>query len=225
MLSTLGEVLPQAVAIAISPIPVALIILILVSARARANGPAFAVTWLIGIVVVCGAAVLLASGAGVGSEDSAGDGVKVVHLILGLAFLWLALRQWRARPRPGEAAATPKLFEVVDDMSVGKAAGVGLLASAVNPKNLVLAVSAGLTISEANLSGPSTTTTVVLFSVIASLTVVVAVLLHMLAGERASGLLHEVKDWLIHNNATILFVLFLVLAAKLIGSGLGVFSE
>jgi cytosine/uracil/thiamine/allantoin permease len=65
---------------------------------------------------------------------------------------------------------------------------------------------------------------VVIFTVLASLTVVTAVAATLVLGERIRTTLDATREWLVANNNTILIVLFTVFAAVLIGRGLGVFD-
>jgi hypothetical protein len=59
------------------------------------------------------------------------------------------------------------------------------------------------------------------FVVIASASVAAPVLYYLDAGESAAKTLDGWKAWLLANNTTVMFVLFLVLGAKLVGNGLG----
>jgi hypothetical protein len=43
-------------------------------------------------------------------------------------------------------------------------------------------------------------------------------------GARADRLLGSWREWLMHNNATVMFVLFLVIGVKVLGKGLGLFA-
>jgi hypothetical protein len=138
--------------VAISPVPIIAVILMLFSARARTNGPAFLAGWIVGLAVV-GAVVLALSDSGDLSGDSGpSTAAGVVQLILGAPLLLVSLRQWRSRPAPGEEAEMPKWPASVDSLTPVKAASFGLLLSGVNPRNLLLAVGAAVTIGQAGLS-------------------------------------------------------------------------
>lgn len=220
--TAIGETLAQAVGIAISPIPIVLVILMLVSARAKVNGPAFLVGWALGAAVVTGVAVALADTAGADEGGAGEDGVLIGQLVLGLLFWGLAFKQWRSRPAPGEQPRTPKLFAAVDQMAAGKAFAVGLAACVANPKNLPLAASAGATMAQVGLSSGQAVVAVVVFVVVASITVGTPVVLYFVLGDRSAAILSSWKTWLIANNATVMTVLFAVLGAKMLGTGLGV---
>ena len=102
MQQVLGEILPLALGIAISPIPIIAIILMLITPKARSNGLAFLVGWMTGLAVVGGIALALANAVGLSASSEASQAESVIKLVLGVLLLLVALRQWRARPQPGE---------------------------------------------------------------------------------------------------------------------------
>ena len=59
----IGDLLPSAIGVALSPVPIIAIILMLGTPKARSNGPAFAVGWVLGLVVVSVIVLLVASDA------------------------------------------------------------------------------------------------------------------------------------------------------------------
>ena len=85
---------------------------------------------------------------------------------------------------------------------------------------VALAVAAGAALAQAGLSTGGDVAGVVVFVAIGSLTVAGPVLAYLFAGERAERVL-EIKEFMIDHNAVIMAVVCLVLAAKLIGTGLG----
>jgi threonine/homoserine/homoserine lactone efflux protein len=219
-----GEALPQAVAIAISPIPIVLVILVLVSPRARTSGPAFAVGWAAGLFALTVLVYALADGAEVSSDPEAADGGRAVQVVLGALFAMFAIKQWQKRPRPGVEPATPRLVGAIDTMTPLKVLGVGFASAAANPKNLPLAISAGIAIAQAGATSGEGLAAVILFSVASSCVVLAAVLAVLLLGERTRQPLDELKTWLLANSSTIMFVIFTLLAAKMLGSGLALTS-
>ncbi len=114
----------------------------------------------------------------------------------------------------------PKWMSAIDAFTPVKALGTGLLLSAVNPKNLVLATGGGATIGQANgLSDSETILLVVIFVLIASATIGGAVLAYLVGGQRAKTMLDGWKVWLGHNNAAVMAVLLLVIGVVLAGEG------
>ena len=91
----------------------------------------------------------------------------------------------------------------------------------MNPKNLGLTLAAALSIAGSGLSGAQPWIALLVFVVVASVTVAVPVLYYLIAGASAEKTLTGWKVWLAANSATVMMVLFLVLGFKLIGDGLG----
>jgi threonine/homoserine/homoserine lactone efflux protein len=142
-------------------------------------------------------------------------------IVLGVALLALARRNWAKRPAAGTQPAEPKWLATVDTLSPGKAFGLGVALAAVNPKNLIL--TAGAAAGLAQVSGLTTTDAVVaiaVFVAVASLTILVPVLYSLLGGERARTTLESAKVWLSVHNAAVMGVLFLVFGVDLIAKGL-----
>jgi hypothetical protein len=63
----------------------------------------------------------------------------------------------------------------------------------------------------------------VVFVVIASLSIALPVVGFLVAGRRIAGPLGTMRDWLTANNATIMAVLFLVIGVTTLGKGIGSF--
>ena len=215
----IGDLLPSAVGVALSPVPIVAVILMLGTPRARTNGPAFAVGWVAGLTAVTVLVLWLADGA----DDDSGTNTAadVVKLLLGLLLLGVAARQWRSRPQGGEEPALPEWMSALDHFTPARALGLGLLLSAVNPKNLALTVAAGASIAQAGVSLGGDAAAVAVFVVLGSLTVAGPVVASVLAGERVRAPLESAKQFMAGNNAVIMAVVCLVLAAKLIGAALG----
>jgi hypothetical protein len=223
--SVIGDILPLAIGVAISPVPIIAVILMLFSARARTNGPAFLAGWVVGLAVV-GAVVLALSDSGdLSDQGGPSTAAGVVQLILGVLLLLVSLRQWRSRPRHGEEPEMPKWLAGVDGLTPVKAAGAGLLLSGVNPKNLLLAIAAAVTIGQASLGTGQQIAALVVFVLVGSVTVALPVVYSLLGGRSAAGHLEEAKGWLAANNATVMFILLLVFGVVLIGKAIGILSS
>ena len=143
-----------------------------------------------------------------------------MQIVFGVLFLLLAGHNWRNRPEPGTEPAMPRWMAGIDGFAPGKALGFGLLLAGVNPKNLLLAVGAGSALA---LLGPSTTAAVVslvVFVLVASLTIAGPVVYYLFGGERAKTQLDSVKGWLALHNDAVMTVLFLVFGVDLIAKGI-----
>ena len=220
----IGDLLPLAIGVALSPLPIIAVILMLGTPRAKSNGPAFALGWVLGLVIVSVVVLLMTSGAD-DADSAASTGVSWGKVVIGALFLVMALRQWRKRPKPGEEAKLPTWMSAIDKFTAGKSLGLGVLLSGANPKNLALTAAAAATIAQAGLSGGDTAVAIAVFVVIASLTVAGPVLFYLIAPEKAAGPLEDIKQFMSEHNAVIMMVVLLVLGAKLLGQGIGGVSD
>lgn len=218
----IGGVLPAAAAVALSPIPIVAVVLMLDSARARVNGPAFALGWVGGLTAVSVVVVAVAGGSS-DPDSAAATGVNGVQVAIGLLFLAMASRQWRKRPKKGEAPEMPGWMGAIDSFSPVKALGLGVALSAANPKNLALTLAASASIAQAGLDASGETVAVAAFVVIGSVTVVGSVSAFLVAPHRAARPLGAVRQFMADNNATIMMVILLILGLKVLGDGLGGF--
>lgn len=222
MSEVIGEILPLAVGIAISPIPIIAAILMLLSPRAKRTSVGFLIGWLAGIVV---AVVLFTVITSVIPQDNAGPSpvAGVIKIILGALLLFLAFKQWRTRPAEGEQASMPKWMSAIDSMTAGKALGLGFLLSAVNPKNLLMAIYAGVIVGSADLAVGQIAVVIIIFVLLAASTVLIPVIGYLIASARLAGPLDKLRGWLVDNNALIMAVLLLVIGVSVIGKGLASF--
>ncbi len=219
MWQAIGDLLPSAVGVAISPVPIIAVILMLGTARARSNGLAFALGWIVGLIVVS-VVVVLAAGDADDADSGSSTAVNWIKLLIGVLFLVMAFGQWRKRPRPGVEAELPKWMAAIDRFSAGKSVGLGVVLSAANPKNLALTFAAAAAIAQAGLDGGGTAVSIAVFVIIGSLTVAGPVLFFVFAPSTAAGPLDSIKQFMSAHNAVIMVVLLVVLGAKQVGNGL-----
>jgi len=217
----IGDVLPLAIGIAISPIPIITVILTLLSRHAGKTGAGFLLGWVAGIVVVTVLVLLLVSQAGDASGGKPSTVSSILTLVFGALLLFMALRQWKARPKQGEVGTMPKWTAAIDTFTFGKAARLGLVLSALNPKNLLMCLGAGTTIGAAHLSGGHDLIVVAVFAMLASSSVGIPVVFYLLSREKAEASLIELRGWLTQNGAAVMAVLLLVIGAVLVGNGVG----
>ena len=218
--TAIGELLPLAVAIAISVTTIITTVLMLLSPKAKSR----TVGLLVGCVVGVGGAVALFTLLAdmLPTQDSGGSSLEasVIRMVVGVLLVVLALRQWRGRPASGDRAELPKWMAGVDSIMPGKALVLGLLLSAVVPKNLLLALSAGLIVGEAAFSNGRAALVIVVFTAIATSTVAVPVVAHLVAPARMRGPFERIREWLVGNNVAIMVVLLLVIGVVMIGNGI-----
>ena len=217
--AAIGEILGNAVGVAISPVPIIAVILMLFTAKAVSNSLSFLAGWVIGLSVAGAIVLALGLESSEGGESTTSGWIKIV---IGVLFLGLAWKQWSSRPVGDEAPTMPGWMQTIDQFTAPKSFGIGFLLSAVNPKNLGLTIAAMSKVTAAGLSTGEEIGTLVVFVVIASLTVAAPVVLNLILGSKAQSALNTKTDWLAENNNTVMTVLFVVLGAKLLGDGIAV---
>jgi threonine/homoserine/homoserine lactone efflux protein len=220
--AAIGDVLGLAAGVAVSPLPIVAMILVLATPRGRSNGILFGAGWLAGLAVL-GTVVLALAGpadASDGGEPAAWTGW--LKLLLGVAALLLAARQWRGRPAPGAEPEMPRWMASIDQLKPGGALGLGALLSAVNPKNGGLTIAAAATIAGAGLAGGEQAVVLAVFVLIGSVGVLAPLIVYLVAGEGAARTLDSWKTWAATHNAAVMAVLFLVFGFKLVGDGIAV---
>jgi threonine/homoserine/homoserine lactone efflux protein len=216
----IGESLPLAIGVAVSPIPIIAIILMLLSKRAGSNSATFLAGWVIGIVAVVSIVVAVAGTTDLDGTTGQATGTSWLKVALGVALLLVGARHWRQRPKEGEPAVLPKWLASIESITPLKAGGLGFVLSAVNPKNLILMVAAGVAIAQGASGAGEKAGSIVVFLLIAASTVILPVLLYWIMGERAQPTLDSANEWLTQNNSAVMAVLILVIGVALIGKGI-----
>ncbi|MEV6217421.1 GAP family protein [Nocardia sp. NPDC051833] len=215
--AVLGDLLPLAVGVAISPIPIVAVILMILSKNAGGAAKGFALGWVAGILLVTAVLTLLS-----GSLGDSGDGdppvaVSWIKIVLGALLIVLAIKQWRDR---GDTAV-PGWMQAIDTITTGKSIGLGALLSAVNPKNLLLCVSAGVVIGGAGLSGAGDVVAVVIYTLLASSVVLSVVIGYTVAAQRFAPALNSARQWLQDNNHIVMAIVLIIMGAVVVGKGIG----
>ena len=220
--AVIGDILPLAVGITISPVPIIAAILMLLSPKAKGTSVGFLIGWLAGIVIATTVFVVIAATAGLDDASSSPSTTSSwIKIVLGLLLLLLTIKQWRGRPKPGEKATLPKWMAAIDSFTFAKALALGFLLSAVNPKNLLMCVGAGTAIGGGDVDTGQMILAVAIFTVIGGCSVAIPVVGYLVAHDKMSKPLDELRVWLQDHNAAVMSVLLLVIGVVLIGKGIG----
>ncbi len=217
---TLGDLLPLAVGVAISPIPIIAVILMLLAPKAGGTSAGFLAGWVAGVAVATVLFLLLADTLELGGGEPSAT-ASWIKLVLGVLLLLLAARQWQTRPRAGAEPSAPKWMAAIDRFTAAKATGLGFLLSAVNPKNLLMCVAAGTTITAGGLTTGQDVWAVVIFTLLATSTVSVPVLAYAVGRKRMARPLESLHTWLAAHSAAVMTTLLLVLGVVLVGKAVG----
>jgi len=165
----IGQVLSFGVGVALSPVPIIAVVLMLATPKGRVNGPTFLLGWVIGIAVLGTIVLFAASGASASKHGAPATWVSILKIVLGLLLLALAVKQWRGRPRGDGVPRLPAWMKTIDTFTAVRSAAMGVVLSAVNPKNLLLVVGAAATIAQTGASIVSQAVALAVFIVAAKL--------------------------------------------------------
>lgn len=216
-LQAIGVSLPAAIAIAISPFPVIGIILVLHGERGRSSGVAFTMGWLLGLSALTTSAVLLFEGAG--DEESATSAIADWgRVVAGTGLFWLAVRKWRGRR--DATAAGPAWMQSLESADPGRAFVLGAALATANPKNIVLVGAAAASMGETGVSGAEQVIAAGVFVLLASTSVIGAVLVELLGGSTGARVVDGVRRFMVANSHAITLVILVILGAHVLGNGL-----
>lgn len=216
MMGLLTEIFTPALGIAISPLPIVGLILILLGKNAKQNSLFFSLGWLLGNLSTFAIAIFFMDVTK--NENGQVGGVqRIIFLILGSLLILMSIKTFMGRTKVGEEPDTPKWFEKMTSLKVGGAISFGAALAAVNPKNLLLSISAGVSAGGITQTLSEDVLAIVLFVLVAASTIVIPTVLFLIKGDKIKDKLDEMKTWLIHNNDTITSVMLLFIGLKVLG--------
>lgn len=221
MLHVIGEVLPLAFVIALSPIPIVATIVMLLSPRARASGVAFLVGWVVGIAGALAVVTTIVTLVPPFKPDGGGLLSAGLTIAIGVAILLLGVRRWLRRDPTSADAPPPSWLASVDAMTPGRAGPLGLLLAVGNPKNVLLALGAGITIGATALNVPEEVVVSVVFVLVATASVSVPVIIYLVAARHVDEPLRKARSWLAANGGVVSSLQSLIIGVVVIGLGIG----
>jgi Sap, sulfolipid-1-addressing protein len=218
MWQALGALLPIAVAVAFSSVPLTVTILILLSPnRGRAALP-FLIGWVIGVAAVIS---LSAAGAAALSKPlrrGPDTAVVVLEILIGAALMVLAAIYLRRRS-PASGTGLPRWLAAVDSFGPVVCFAIAVVLS-LRPKGLLLGVAGGLALSAASLNADDAVLLIIIYTAIASSTVVVPIIASLIAPQRMEPKLISARDWLIVNGRIVTSVMMFMIGVVILGYGL-----
>jgi hypothetical protein len=214
----IGEVLAFGVGVALSPLAIVALVLMLVGPGGARPAWVFAGAWVGSLALVSALVLLLADGADASENRGPATWVSVLKIVVALLLVVFAVRQWRGREDRAEMEA-PGWMRRLDSVTAAKAAGLAVV-FAVKPKNLLLTIGAGVAVAQVGASAAGQAVALAVYVALGSAGLAIPLAVHVLLPRRGSDLLIGLRDWLVRANVTIIAVLSLVIAAKLLGDAL-----
>lgn len=220
MLQVIGQLLPIAVALALSSVPITATLLILLSPGRTRSALPFLIGWVVGIALVVSICSLAARAVPASrSSQRADPAIGIAEILIGIALVVAAAATLRRRRRDAPTAMPPWLHSV-GTIGPWSAFGLALILN-VRPKGLLLAIAAGLAIHAEGLSLGESAIAVGIYTIVAASTVAVPIIATLAAPARAEPRLGDAQDWLMRNGPVVTSVILIVIAAAIIGTGIG----
>ncbi len=216
----IGEVLALGVGVALSPVAIVAVVVMLVAPGRVRLAWVFAGAWALSLAVVSTLVLLLADGADASANEAPATWVSVVKIVVGVLLVVFAVSQWSGRGGSEAEPEAPGWMRKLATVTVAKAAGLAVLFAVVKPKNLLLTIGAGVAVAQVGASPAGQASAVGVFVALGSAGLVIPLAIHGLMPSRGKGVLIGLRDWMVRENATIIAVLCLVIAAKLLGDAL-----
>ncbi|MFC3997737.1 GAP family protein [Nocardiopsis sediminis] len=213
MSNAFAMMLPFAFGLIVSPLAVVAVSRLLVSAGGQAKAAAFVGSWFLTMAVIA-FVVALVSSIGVGRYEvgTSPGWVGVIQIIIGVALVVLAVRMLMQRVAAGDASdpATPDWLATIEDTGARRAAQLGFLLSASNPKNLAMAVGAGTAVGAFGETAGAAVGYAVILGLLGSIGLAVPLVMVVAAPEeKAESRLQGARAWLVaHNDVIVLTALF-----------------
>jgi len=214
----IGEVLAFGVGVALSPLAIVALVVMLVARGGTRPAWAFAGTWVLSLTLVASLVLLLADGADASASGAPATWVSIVKIVVGLLLVLFGVRRWGERVS-GDETEAPNWMRKLDDVKMAKAAGLAAL-FVVKPKNLLLTIGAGIAVAQLGASPAAQVVGVAAFVALGTVGLAIPLAIQLLMPHRGRDLLIRLRDWMVRENATIIAVLCLVIAAKLLGDAL-----
>ncbi|MGO4193171.1 GAP family protein [Arthrobacter sp. YAF17] len=218
MLELIAELVPQAIGMAASPLPLIAVLLMILSPDGRGRSLGFALGRVLAVLVTVLAVAALSDFA---TQASGGTRLgAVIRLVLGVTLIVLALSKLRSRPKGAAEPKTPGWMQALAGITPAKALRTGFLVTAINPKELIFGIAAGVVIGSASIPPGMAAAALLIYTALATVTVVVPVAAYLLLGAPVRRVLEPAKTWLVRYYNVIIAAVLAIIGAVMIGKGM-----
>lgn len=219
MLQAIGHILPIALAVAISSVPIMATIVILLSPKRESAAP-FLVGWVLGMVLLVVICTVSTQAVPTPRSSRQPDvAVGVGEMIVGAGLIVIAIVSWR-RARRNPVQEMPAWLGKVESIGPWSAFGLGVALN-IRPKEILLALAAGLAVRGAGLSGTDAAIVILVYTIIGASTVAVPVIATLIDAKGMQPRLLRMKEWLARNSRVVTSLILLMVGVFIIGTGLG----
>ncbi len=213
----IGEIVVLATTLAFSPIAIIAAVLILSTKKAKSNIWAMLGGWVLGILAI---GLLSLTIFGKTSQSGGSNNfMDWLNLILGLLLIIMGIGKWRSVKKQGKNNGN-KLAEAIDQLKPSMAFLFGLLLGGPNAKNAAAIISAANKIVAAQVNRWQALGYFGLFTLIASLGLILPMVIYFMMRKQAEQLLGGLKNWLTKYSNVILITILLALGIMFLLNGL-----
>ncbi|MBP7405537.1 MAG: GAP family protein [Candidatus Microthrix sp.] len=213
MMQLIVEVLPFAVGVFASPLPVIVSVVLLFTPRPRPTTVTYVVTWIAGLTLATVVMSVLA-GRIEGQQGSGGVGAWL-RIVLGLILIVIALRMWLGRAEK----STPAWLSTLMEAGPREAVRYGILMSAANPKELLMAVAVGLAIGSSDAGTGGAAVAIAVFVIVGAASVAAPLVVFLVGGQRTLKSLDATREWLQHNSVAVASAVLTAIGVLLLVGG------
>ena len=214
--SALLQVVPLALAAALSSVPISATIFILLSESRTRSGLAFLAGTVLGTVV----AITLVTAVGQalpGRPRHHQALIGKLEIVVGIAMVLLGVVTLVRHSAASGGGA--RWLDGVGSLGTLPVFGIGLALN-LRPKAILLVAAAGLAISRAHLSFEESLVLVVVYTAIATCTVVVPIVLTILLPHRMEPRLLAAKEWIAVHSTGVSATIMILVGGFVIGIGI-----
>ncbi len=210
------ELLVAATGVAFNP--PAIIASIVLASSSRRKAVAFAGGWLTGLLVIGSVVMLVGDVSKLLGEPSML--ALFAKLVLGAVLVIGALAKWRKRSTSSGADEMPRWMRSLTGLSSARTFLVAAAYASLNPKTLAFVVAGVLTILGASYGLAVEWITLLLFIILASLSVTAPIALAVIAPHRSADSLVAARLWLVNEGSVVTAAVLAVLGVLLLYSAI-----
>lgn len=203
-----------ALGVASSPIPIAAVLMILSGPGASVTSTVFAAGWIMGLVIAAVVVALLVTAFGLGNSRPVWIGAT--ELVFGLGFLVAGTRVWLHRASVGSSRAR---LDAIDSFTPARAAVLGFLLAAANPKVLALSLGPAISVARSGADMLLTCAAVAMFVGIGALGVVTPIVVYVALPTQGALGLRRVRTGIANHEGAVLAALAVAIGAFFLRDG------
>ena len=208
------EVLPYAVGVFASPLPVIIAVVLLFTPTPRPTSVTYVVTWIAGLTLATVVMSLLASR--IEGQQGEGGWGAWLRVALGVTLVAFAIRMWMGRAEQ----STPPWLSSLMDAGPREAVRYGVLMSAANPKELLMAAAAGLAIGASDAGTAAAAGAIAVFVLVGAASVAAPLVVFLVGGKSTLKSLTVAREWLQTNSVSVASVVLAAIGVLLLVGGL-----